>query len=300
MWPHMSHDDEYIDSQRTYVNFMRPSYQQAFSDIGSQIDNDAPKILDAGCGPGEQLPLFAEQFGPDAEIHAIDVREPHLEAARNKAKEAGIEDQIETCLADLNEPLPFEDGEFDLVWLSDVLFPDEIDRIGLTVRQLTDTLAPGGICAIYYGNWLRDQFLPGHADLEQRINAVRERYWEIEGTTPYAPLDHPERAPAWLHDVGLVDVSLEAYSVVHEGFDGGLPDVVRERLENAYQSYVEALQTHRRRAGYRATDQRVVSESDIERFERLFNPESEEYLPDRSDYYCTATAHVVTGRKPAP
>jgi SAM-dependent methyltransferase len=65
------------------------------------------RVLDAGCGPG----LYAEELAArGADVVAVDASEPMLELARRRLGEA-----VEVRRADLNLPLPFADGEFDLV-----------------------------------------------------------------------------------------------------------------------------------------------------------------------------------------
>jgi SAM-dependent methyltransferase len=70
------------------------------------------RVLDAGCGGGRTSAWLAEQ---GAEVVGIDVSPRLLSLARERVPSASF------SLADLAEPLPFEDGTFDLAVASLVM-----------------------------------------------------------------------------------------------------------------------------------------------------------------------------------
>jgi len=84
-------------------------------------------ILDVGCGTAWLADHFADYTGIDGSPDAV-------VAARAKGREI--------VLADVGEPLPFEDGRFDGVVLKDLLehVPDPVAVVGETFRLLK----PGG------------------------------------------------------------------------------------------------------------------------------------------------------------
>ncbi len=69
------------------------------------------KVLGLACGGGQQMPIFAA-LGADCTV--LDYSEKQLESERLVAEREGYE--IRIIRADMTKPLPFEDGEFDLIF----------------------------------------------------------------------------------------------------------------------------------------------------------------------------------------
>lgn len=92
------------------------------------------RILDAGCGSG---PLFAALREEGAVVTGIDQSPAMLELARQRLGE-----DADLRVADLADPLPFADGEFDDVVASLVLhYLRDWDPVLAEVRRV---LKPGG------------------------------------------------------------------------------------------------------------------------------------------------------------
>ncbi|HEX2052394.1 MAG TPA: class I SAM-dependent methyltransferase [Actinomycetota bacterium] len=102
----------------------QPGY---FRDITRHFDSKA-RMLDVGCGTGWLADHFAEYTGVDASPDAV---KQALERGRN------------VLLADLAQPLPFEDGSFDAAVVKDVLehVPDPV----LTLREVHRVVKSGGL-----------------------------------------------------------------------------------------------------------------------------------------------------------
>lgn len=75
--------------------------------------NPGRRVLDVGCGTGATTVAIARRLGPDAECAGIDVSKPMVEAARERAREAGLE-RIRFDLADAGTH-QFGEGAFDLI-----------------------------------------------------------------------------------------------------------------------------------------------------------------------------------------
>jgi cyclopropane fatty-acyl-phospholipid synthase-like methyltransferase len=71
------------------------------------------RVLDVGCGFGDQDVLWMRKFGP-ARIDALNITRSQLEAAAEKLAAEGLEDQIKLWAATATA-LPFDDGTFDRV-----------------------------------------------------------------------------------------------------------------------------------------------------------------------------------------
>jgi SAM-dependent methyltransferase len=92
------------------------------------------RILDAGCGSG---PLSAALRDRGATVTGVDASAGMLALARRR-----LGDDVPLHLADLRDPLPFEDGAFDDVVASLVLH--YLQDWGPTLAELRRVLGPGG------------------------------------------------------------------------------------------------------------------------------------------------------------
>jgi SAM-dependent methyltransferase len=102
------------------------------------------RILDAGCGFGRVTIPAAHVVGKDGEVIAMDIQPAMLDAARKRAKEAGLTN-IRFMLSSLDEGnLP--NDRFDRVFLVTVLgeIPDRMKAL----KEISSSLKPGGILSI--------------------------------------------------------------------------------------------------------------------------------------------------------
>lgn len=73
-------------------------------------------VLDLGCGAGPYSIWFAER---GSRVSALDLSETMIALAGQKATERGL--RIDFRIADVRQPLPFTDAEFDLVFTATAL-----------------------------------------------------------------------------------------------------------------------------------------------------------------------------------
>jgi SAM-dependent methyltransferase len=102
----------------------QPGY---FRDVTRHFPRDA-KLLDVGCGSGWLADHFADYTGIDGSPEAVSGA---VARGRN------------VSLADVSEPLPFDDATFDAAVLKDLLehVPDPV----VVVREVHRVLRPGGL-----------------------------------------------------------------------------------------------------------------------------------------------------------
>lgn len=105
------------------------------------------KVLDLGCGDGKLTSLLAGRVG---EVRAADNQERALKFARILVA-AG---NVEFTRLDLCSPLPFRDGEFDLVTLFDVIEHLAPGMQAALLREIIRVLKPGGLFAVTTPNRL--------------------------------------------------------------------------------------------------------------------------------------------------
>jgi len=96
--------------------------------------------LDLGCGPGGNF-ILSRMLKADL-IVGLDVSSLAHDEARRKFPDAFL------VRADLNNALPFADGEFDVVTIFNVLYHDWIKSEATVVAEIWRVLRPGGLVLI--------------------------------------------------------------------------------------------------------------------------------------------------------
>jgi len=130
------------------------------------LPHDA-KILDIGCGSGAQTrDLAALTSGT---ITAVDNHQPFLDAVTKKAREDGAGERIRTVCASM-DALPFEPGQFDLIWSEGAIFIIGFEK-GLTMWK--PLVKKGGFIVVSDAAWFEPNPPP---ELVQ--------WWEKEGYIP--------------------------------------------------------------------------------------------------------------------
>lgn len=96
------------------------------------------KVLGLASGGGQQIPVFAAL---GAECTVLDYSEKQLESERMVAQREGY--SVRVVRADMTKPLPFSDGEFDLIFhpVSNC-YVEEVKPI---FRECFRVLKPGGV-----------------------------------------------------------------------------------------------------------------------------------------------------------
>ncbi|MBQ9149070.1 MAG: class I SAM-dependent methyltransferase [Oscillospiraceae bacterium] len=108
-------------------------------------DLKGKKVLGLASGGGQQMPIFAAL---GAECTVLDYSEKQLESERMVAAREGYD--IRIVRADMTKPLPFEDGEFDLIFhpVSNCYVED----VKSIFRECFRVLKSGGIFLAGLGN----------------------------------------------------------------------------------------------------------------------------------------------------
>ncbi len=77
------------------------------------------RVLDVGSGSGGPAIFLAREVG--CAVTGIDINETGIRAGVALAHEARVEERVQFRHADVSEPLPFGDGEFDAIVCMDVM-----------------------------------------------------------------------------------------------------------------------------------------------------------------------------------
>ncbi|MFJ7949732.1 class I SAM-dependent methyltransferase [Streptomyces sp. NPDC096354] len=137
----------------------------------------APRhIVDLGSGTGAGTFALLQRF-PDAAVTAVDSSTSHLHRLVDKAKSEGLADRVHTVQADLDTGWP-DLGTPDLVWASASMHHmADPDR---TLRQVHDTLAPGGLFAVVelagFPRFLPEEAPEDRPGLEERCHAALDHH----------------------------------------------------------------------------------------------------------------------------
>ena len=105
-------------------------------------------LLDVGCGPGSITLGLGAVVSPGNAV-GVDLEPGMIEQAKAMASEAEI-NNVEFQVANIYD-LPFDDGQFDVVFTSAIL-EHLADPVG-ALRSLKRVLKPGGIAAMIQTDW---------------------------------------------------------------------------------------------------------------------------------------------------
>ncbi|MEU6989587.1 methyltransferase [Streptomyces sp. NPDC046465] len=244
------------------------------------VGNAPRQVVDLGCGTGAGTLALLDRF-PEAYVTAVDSSDAHLRRLREKASAQGVDDRVRTVLADLDTAWPDlgapDLGAPDLVWASASMH-HMADPVR-TLRQVHDTLAPGGLFAVV----------------------------ELAGFPRFLPEDAPAQAPGLEERAHAASESHHATHVPHRGADWGPMltaagfTVEGERtvtvdIENARSQAVGryALESLRRLRGT-VTD--ALSPGDLAALDRLLDTESPHGVLHRTDLVVRTERTVWAARR---
>ena len=105
-------------------------------------------LLDCGCGPGAITFGLADAVAPGRVVGA-DIEPAMIEQATRLAAEEGIQN-VEFKVGDIYD-LPFEDGEFDVVFSHSVT--EHLSDPVRALRELHRVARPGGLAGIVKTDW---------------------------------------------------------------------------------------------------------------------------------------------------
>jgi SAM-dependent methyltransferase len=183
-------------------------------------------VLEAGCGVGAQTVILARN-SPGARFTSIDVSAESLDAARARARAAGLEG-VTFRQADIFA-LPFGEETFDHVFVCFVL--EHLPRPREALELLKARLRPGGTLTVIEGDHGSTFFHPEDADARRAIQCLIALQARGGGDALIGRRLFPLLASA-----GLRDVTVSPRMVY---VDSSRPDLVEGFTRNTFTAMVE-------------------------------------------------------------
>ena len=156
------------------------------------------KLLGLASGGGQQIPIFSAL---GAKCTVLDYSPSQLESERTVALREGYE--VEIIRADMTEPLPFKDGQFDIIFhpVSNC-YVEEVEPI---FKECYRVLKKGGILL---------------AGLDNGLNYVFEDDDEstVKNSLPFNPLKNPE----YMRQLEEADCGVQFSHTIEEQIGGQL------------------------------------------------------------------------------
>ncbi len=235
--------------------------------------------LDVGCGVGLYALWLAEAIGPQGRVVAIEPEADRVDAARELVGGRLGPGRLDLRQGD-GTALPMDARSFDWVWCGDVLH--HIVETEAALAEFRRVLRPGGRIIVKESQVLSAMFLPGHPELERRIQLAEiERTREEGGGRSF--LERRQSTLASLRAVGP-DGDVKTYLIER-----------RAPLAAADQDYIQKT-VFERNWGERLRD--FLGPEDWVRRSALCDPDSSRNILRGADYYCLYPITVFTTRVP--
>jgi demethylmenaquinone methyltransferase/2-methoxy-6-polyprenyl-1,4-benzoquinol methylase len=165
--------------------------------------------LDVGCGVGLYTLWLAEAVGPGGRVMGIEPTAERVQAARELVGGRLDGGRLEFREGD-GTKLDLEEKSFDWLWCGDVLH--HVVETDAALREFRRIVRPGGRLIIKESQVLSAMFLPGHPELERRIQLAEvERTREEGGGRSF--LERRQLTLASLSGVGLGDVEMRTHLI---------------------------------------------------------------------------------------
>ncbi len=262
---------------------MLAAYHRAFArELRAMVDSvpidPGQSVLDMACGDGVYSPMLADRVGASGRVVAVDVMPEYLELARKEAEGSPLAKVIEFTAAPI-ESMPFADHTFDVSWCAQSFYSldDPVDSL----RHLMRVTKPGGVVAVLEADTLHHVILPWPIEVELAVKTAELKALVEESDKP-RKFYVGRQLLGIFRKAGLVEVVTKTWAtdrVAPLGEDERT--YLAEHLKGLAERVSEKLEGKAR-----------------EKFDRLLDPSSADYLLRDPDLTLTCIDHVIWGRKP--
>ncbi|MET0106719.1 MAG: class I SAM-dependent methyltransferase [Sedimenticola sp.] len=174
-WDHTSHDqfvEDYANkslNEQTLRRFQR-FYEIANKLLGIEKKNLQLDIADIGCGAGTQASIWAEK---GHQVYGIDINQPLVELAKERAKEKSLNIQYEVGSA---TNLPWPDRSVDVCLAPELL--EHVEEWEQVLNEFIRVIRPGGILILSTNNKLCPIQQEFNLPLYSWYPGILKRYYE--------------------------------------------------------------------------------------------------------------------------
>ena len=180
--PSAAAPEPFTSSLERMNHFQEPEARALIADLALPAGS---RGLDVGCGVGLYALWLAEAVGPGGSVVGVEPTEERAAAARDLVGGRLADGRRLEFRAGDGTALDMETGSFDWLWCGDVLH-----HIADTERALAEfrrVVRPGGRIVVKESQVLSAMFLPGHPELERRIQLAEIERTREEGAGPVLP-----------------------------------------------------------------------------------------------------------------
>ena len=257
--------------------FQEPEARRIIGDLGLPAGSCG---LDVGCGVGLYALWLAEAVGFGGGVVAIEPAPDKVEAARALVGgDAG--DRVQFEQGD-GTAIPLPARSVDWVWCGDVLH--HIVETERALREFVRVVRPGGRIIVKESQVFSAMFLPGHPELERRIQLAEIRRTLEEGGGRSFQ-ERRQTTPASLRAAGLEGMRMRTYTLER-----------RAPLGPADRDYIQHT-VFWRNWGDRLRE--LLTPEDWGERSRLCDEGSADNVLGSPDYYCLYPITVFSARCPA-
>jgi demethylmenaquinone methyltransferase/2-methoxy-6-polyprenyl-1,4-benzoquinol methylase len=258
--------------------FQEPEARRIIGELGLPAGS---RGLDVGCGVGLYALWLAEAVGQGGRVVAIEPELAKVEAARALVGGEVAGDRLHFDQGD-GTAIPLPDRSVDWVWCGDVLH--HIVETERALREFVRVVRPGGRIVVKESQVFSAMFLPGHPELERRIQLAEIRRTLDEGGGRSFQ-ERRQTTPASLRAAGLDGIAMRTYTLQR-----------RAPLTSADHDYIQHT-VFSRNWGDRLRE--LLTAEDWRERTRLCEEGSPDHVLRSPDYYCLYPITVFSARRPA-
>jgi arsenite methyltransferase len=261
----------YLDA---HFEMCRPEYEAMLRSVGLQ---PAWRVLDAGCGRGNYLPVIAAAVGTYGAIAALDLAPENIATVAQSIATWHLPVPATTHVGSVLA-LPFPGDSFDAVWCANTTQYLTDDELVTALGEFRRVVRSGGLVAIKEGTSQHLMYTPADPLVYVRLlDAIRDRYLSIAGV-----LRSPQ-ARRWLEGMGFEAVWQRTTLIERWA---PLDPFAWERIIASLASL----------SAIALRDDVEISESDKQFWSRQRDPASPTHLVNQSDCYWCEGHVLAVGR----
>jgi SAM-dependent methyltransferase len=257
--------------------FQEPEARRIIADLNLPAGSTG---LDVGCGVGLYGLWLAEAVGSAGHVIGMEPEAERVEAARALVSGRPAAPRLEFRMGDATA-IPLPDRSVDWVWCGDVLH--HIVETERALREFRRVVRPGGRIIIKESQVLSALFLPGHPELERRIQLAEIRRTLDEGGGRSFQ-ERRQTTMASLREAGLAGPALRNYLLER-----------RAPLGAADHDYIQHT-VFTRNWGERIRD--LLTSDDWTKRSALCEPGSPDNILLSPDYFCLYPITLFLARIP--